>query len=227
MRREACPVLCILLLASGCARLPAGAEPTGPEAASELGQAVLEGCGPVELPPLRAEFHEFTPIEERMSDRPFLPILATSTLVSSLDDVTGFAPLTPGAAPGDLPLQAIALSGAGTDVDANVTLLYAPTPVGREEVLPDFLRRDGIAVIQRPAGDERGTAADVVAEVGGRAVVVPVGKHDAVLVHGEPVGDDRTRPYGLHWSDGIRDWSVSGIAAPEDLISFGRSLYCP
>lgn len=208
--------------------MPAAAEPSDNARASEHAQAVLEGCGSVVLPMLPPDFHDFTPIELRLSGRPYPPLLANTTLIASLDEATGFAPLTPATAPGDLPLQAIALSGSGGGAgEAHVGLLYASSPVGEDETLPDFLARGGVVVIEKPAGDDRGTAADVVAEVGARAVVVKLGKHDAALVHGDPVGSNETRPYGLHWSDGELDWTITWVAAPEELISFARELYCP
>jgi len=222
----------VVAMASGCARqLPAqapSAEPSQRAEASERARAVLEGCGPAALPPLPSGFHEFTPIEERLSGRPYFPMLTNASLISALDQVVGFAPLTPVTTPGDLTLQAIVLSGSGADAEAqHVALLYAPSPVGEDEVLPDFLARGGVVVIQKPVGDDSGSAADVVAELEERAVVVMVERHDAALVHGDPVGNNATRPYGLHWSDGDRDWSVSGVTTPEELISFARELYCP
>jgi len=67
---------------------------------------------------------------------------------------------------------------------------------------------------------------DVVEAVGVRALVVKVGIHDAALVHADPVGSDETRPYNLDWNDGERDWYVSGVVAPQDLVAFARDLYC-
>jgi hypothetical protein len=182
------------------------------------------GCGPVELPVFEQTFHSFTPVEQRLSGRPYFPIAQGSTRFPSADDVSGFEVLTPTASPPGRPLQDVLVSGAGTG-DVLVTLLYASKPVGDEETLPEFLARDGVVMNEKPVSGI-GAADDVVAEIQDRAFVVMIGPHEAALVHADPVGSNDVRPYNLYWSDGLRDLSISGVLPPENVIEMARSLYC-
>jgi hypothetical protein len=218
------------LLAAGIAVASCSALPVGPGGSSALTSAeptlATSGCGPAKLPALPDGFERFTPVEERMSNPPSFPIVRGMTRVSSVDTVSGFDGLTPTASPPGLSLQDVLVSGLGTDADPYLlVLLYAEKPVGDEETLPEFLGRGGVFVEQK-LESEMGQAADVVAELDDRAVVVQVGPHEAALVHADPVESNEIRPYQLYWSDGERDWSIGGVVPPEQVIDLARSLYC-
>ena len=55
---------------------------------------------------------------------------------------------------------------------------------------------------------------------------VAVASYTAVLVHQDAMDISGSRPYGLYWSDGIRDLSVQALADPNELIDFARTFYC-
>lgn len=225
--RAAVPFLAVAATSlAGCAALAGRSqvgvvEPT--QAPNVSARAVLEGCAPVELLVSLPESDAFTPMDERLTGRPYLPLLAETSDAPSGTTEGSLEAEVPPVAPANLPLQATVQSG--TEIGAeHVTLLYAATPVDPDETLPDFLGRGGVVVIQKPTGGA-GAAMDVVEAVGVRALVAKVGIHDAALVPADPVGSGETRPYNLYWNDGERDWYVSGVVAPQDLVAFAL-LYC-
>ena len=55
---------------------------------------------------------------------------------------------------------------------------------------------------------------------------IAIASYRAVLVHQDAIDDAGNRPYGLYWSDGIRDLSVQVLADPNGLIDFARAFYC-
>lgn len=91
------------------------------------------------------------------------------------------------------------------------------------ETVVDLVSRGGVYVFQQGA---RGIDAAVVLDtVGSRGGGLTVGPYMAALVHGDPERNG-VRPFGLYWSDGVRNWSVRGGVSGEDLVAFARSLYC-
>jgi hypothetical protein len=60
----------------------------------------------------------------------------------------------------------------------------------------------------------------------GHYAVVQVGPNRALLVHQDGLSTANGRPYGLHWSDGVRDMSIEVLAPSNEVIDFARSFYC-
>lgn len=56
--------------------------------------------------------------------------------------------------------------------------------------------------------------------------MVLVGPYQAVAVHADPMVSNDIRPWAINWSDGMHDFELIGLATPEELIGFARSLYC-
>jgi len=106
----------------------------------------------------------------------------------------------------------------------SVMLVSAPGQLPAQATVVDLARAGGMEIVRQPAGN--GSAAEVLAAVGARAVPLKIGAFDAALVHADPVGSDDLRPYELHWSDGANDFMVYGVVPPTDVIATGRALAC-
>ena len=177
------------------------------------------GCGAAERPVF--DDTSFTPYETRFGYGPRLTIRERGEPLRELSDyrVDGHTAVMLNSAPGGRTLR---LAMAGND--GGLALLLSAVAVRLDATLEDFWATGGIVLGQRPGTGH--DAESVVADVGGRAVVVLIGPHPAALVHADPVDVDGTRTYNLYWSDGRLDLSLIGNAQPETIIELARTLYC-
>lgn len=89
---------------------------------------------------------------------------------------------------------------------------------------------DGGIVLQQAIGGHHDAAywLEAFRDIGRDSLppVVLVGPYQAVAVHADPMVSNDIRPWAINWSDGMHDFELIGLATPEELIGFARSLYC-
>lgn len=107
---------------------------------------------------------------------------------------------------------------------ATLSVAYA-----RKVVLPtdstfDFLATGGFGLTERPfAGQDAELVFNTLTR---NRWLVTIGDQQATLVWADPY-TDTLRPFGLYWSDGIREYILIGApTSPDELVDFARALAC-
>ena len=233
-RRAAAALLAVSIATAACTGIGAPRVTSPPPAGAVIGgtpsiaPTMDSGCGPGLLPSLDPSF---TPHEGQSGRPPLGPLLADGAQV--LPSIAG---VRLGGVPAVRPKHyrqplRLILADAPGDRDQDgafehrIRMYHLGAPVdGESTSLTSFLRDGGVMFEQIEAAGR--TAQLVIGAVQpGAAGLVAVGQHDAALVHGDP-DENGTRAYGLYWSDGDRDLSLTGAVQAEELIAFARSLYC-
>ncbi|HYN37133.1 MAG TPA: hypothetical protein VEV82_09190 [Actinomycetota bacterium] len=103
---------------------------------------------------------------------------------------------------------------------------FLETELDRQLTVPGFLAAGGIQLDRDLVTDgDPYTAADVIAQVGDRAVKVQIGDYEGALVWADPENNG-ARPHHLYWSDGTYNYALIAVRDPQRMVQLGRELVC-
>jgi len=109
--------------------------------------------------------------------------------------------------------------------EARLRMYLSPRPV--QGSILDFTEAGGVLLVQTATtGFDSEFVAAEIADTGRQFSFVDVGPHRAIMYLADPVVRDELRPWHMYWSDGVRDWSLQGVADPEAMIALAQSMYC-
>jgi hypothetical protein len=112
------------------------------------------------------------------------------------------------------------------DDDRSYYQYFLETELDRQLTVPEFLAAGGIQLDRDLVADGNPyTAADVIAQVGDRAVKIQIGDYKGALVWADPEING-ARPHHLYWSDGTYDYALIAVRDPQRMVQLGRELVC-
>ena len=171
------------------------------------GAQTPEGCDST-VGPL-AESSEFTRYDTRLSHLPDFALTTWGEAATSSDRRMD-----------GLPLRWVAGDGERSFYEYFFEREFDPSLT-----LPVFLRAGGIQLDREVADGDPYTAADVVAQVGERAVEVQIGAYEGALVWADPESNG-VRPHHVYWSDGTYNYKLVADRDPERMVRLAREFAC-
>jgi hypothetical protein len=155
------------------------------------------------------ESNQFTPYDGRLSHLPDVHLTFEGQAVTSSDKRVN-----------DLPLRWIAGDG-----ERSLYQYFFEREFDPKLTLPAFLADGGIQLDRESADGDPFTAADVVAQVGERAVEVRIGDSEGALVWADPESNG-VRPHHVYWSDGTFNYILIAVREPERMVQLARGIVC-
>lgn len=165
-----------------------------------------EGCDSA-VPPI-AESSKFTPYSGRLSHLPDEPLTTGGQAVTSSDRRMD-----------DLALRWTA-GGERSSYQYFFEREFDP-----KLTAPEFLGARGIQLDRESVDGDPYTAADVIGQVGERAVAVQIGDYEGALVWADPESDG-VRPHHVYWSDGNYNYTLIAVREPQRMVQLARELAC-
>lgn len=180
-----------------------------------------DGCGPSVAPDWGPRFGEPGVVFGWHS-----PVIADGGDSATAEEASEFFDpfLQPRWIPEGLELQSAVVRTDGRT--RTVASYYGSKPIPTTHTLEDFLAQRAVMVLQRDAG---GGTADTWMETFANSptsTIVRVASFDAALTLAMPLSTG-VRTSDVYWSDGTRDWIVTGNIGLDEALDIAKSLYCP
>lgn len=211
-----------VLLSGACSRASGGDSSRPP-----LGNVAGPGCGPSSTVTMSDD--NKPPITGFRGPSTKGPLTG---LAVTWDDarVQPISAMSPPTSPPSTTLKASLLTAwaDGPTKDTRFVQVFAQGSVDGLNIW-EILDAGGWIVSEGPIGG--GNAPSVKAALdavgnGGQSATVEIGPNQGLLVHQDAVGSLTSRPYGLYWSDGVRDVSIQAETTSDAIVTFARSMYC-
>lgn len=118
-----------------------------------------------------------------------------------------------------LSLQWLMASGSGSYA------YFAAAPVDAATTAASFVRDGGIQLDVEPLDGSGSFAEWLLGHQGKRAVKVTVGEFVGAVTWSDP-DSYGSRPHNVFWSDGSANYTLTGIASAEHLVTLARQMQC-
>jgi len=89
----------------------------------------------------------------------------------------------------------------------------------------DLYARGGLLLTREPIRDGVVFADTLKSEIGDRAVEITVGASIGAMTWADP-NLRGTRTHNIYWADGVNNYSLIGVRAPEEMVNLARGLAC-
>lgn len=166
-----------------------------------------EGCGRTEGQIV--ESTHFTPHEARLSHLPDFPLTTVGQSATS----------------SDRRMDGLPLRWSAGDGSRSIYEYFLREEIDRELTVPAFRAAGGVEFNKDVVEGSPYTSADVITEVGERAVEVQIGDYKGALVWADPESNG-ARPHHLYWSDEAYNYTLIAVRSPQRMVDLAREFVC-
>lgn len=194
---------------------------------ASVAQANQEGCS--EAAGI-SESPKFTPFQDRFGSPPEVPVLLEGLAVHNSTDQ-----MTVAGARVEMPAASAIPEGATFRVgqtlrdelvqDGMVRVFYAPNVIPDRATLTDLYSSGGVYIEVSRIPNAVSQVRAMKELLGDRAVSVPVGSGEGIVVWADPDIND-VRIHTLTWAQGSTFYMIAGDLAADNIVNMGRSMVC-